>query len=90
MSPFWKVAFFKKQVKTLRKGMDFHDLAKHSFKANFGRNESYVKPLKLRTCGVVSHKFSLANFKTVELCYIDSVSLKSFIFSVTRRHSGID
>ena len=70
--------------------MDFQNLAKHSFKPNFGRNESYVKPLKLRTCDVVSHKFSLANFKTVELCDIDSISLKSFIFSVTRRHSGID
>ena len=90
MSPFWKVAFFKKQVKALRKGMDFHDLAKHSFKANFGRNESYVKPLKPRTRGAVSHKFSLANFKTVELCDIGSISLKSFIFSVTRRHSDID
>ena len=90
MGPFWKAAISKKQAKTLRKGMDFHDLAKHSFKPNFGRNESYVKPLKPRTCDVVSHKFSLANFKTLELCDIGSISLKSFIFSVTRRHSGID
>ena len=58
MSPFWKVAFFKKQVKALRKGMDFHDLAKHLFKANFGRNESYVKPLKPRTRDPVLHRFS--------------------------------
>ncbi len=58
MSPFWKVAFFKKQVKTLRKGMDFHDFAKDLFKANFGRNESWVKPLKPRTRDPVLRRFS--------------------------------
>ena len=58
MNQFWKVTFFKKQAKPLSKRMDFYDLAKWSFKAKFGRNESYVKPLKPRTRDAVLHTFS--------------------------------
>ena len=68
MSTFWKVTLFKKQVNTLRKGMDFYDLAKYSFKANFVRIKSCVKPLKPRTRDTVLHRFSLTDFKTAQLC----------------------
>ena len=67
------------QAKNLRKGMDFNDLAKHQFKANFVRIKSCVKPLKPRTRDTVFHRFSFTVFKTVILCDIGSISLKSLI-----------
>ena len=79
MIPFWKVALPQNQAKNLRKGMDFYDLAKHQFKANFVRIKSCVKPLKPRTRDTVLHRFSFTVFKTVILCDIASISLKSLI-----------
>ena len=86
MGPCWENCPLQKARKPIAKGMDFFGLAKYSFKSNFVRIKSYVKPLKPRTCDAVSHKFSLADFKTVGLCDIGSISLKSLISSVTRRH----
>ena len=70
-----------------RKLMDFR---RHVLRPNFFRIWSYVKPLKPRTRDAVLHTFSWTRFKTAELCNIDSISLKSFIFSVKGRHSGIN
>ena len=67
--------------------MDFFDLAKYSFEANFVRIQSCVKPLKPRTRDTGFHRFSFTVFQTVILCDKDYISLKSLISSVTHSHS---
>ena len=58
MGPFWENSHLQKARKPLVKGMDFFDLAKYSFKANFFRTKSYVKPVKPRTRDAILHKFN--------------------------------